>query len=523
MAGRPGMQAVELQEEPTESLARGQDPAPGDRRPGEPDPFAPSADPGAGPEPAGFATRSATGERPRPGALLLRRQWWLAAAAGVAVALVGAQLAIGAHERRQDARAAAIPGTVARADSTLAPVWRMDDRERRFVTSAVRLEDTAVGVVTASDGSRSVQALDVSTGDHLWSYPLNGPDAQRAEGGDDVVQPGSCTQVAGARTPRVACYVTDGVSVQTGGELVLQLRAATAGRVVVLDAQGTRLVDRRAPLASAFAATGSLLVLGSSARNQHRAVDGQDLVTGAPRWTWQTATASGDVVGLGQHLTFQLFPLGSGVGVALPGGEVAVLAADGSVAHPMVDGVWSWSTDGSTAVLGIGGTATRLVHPGSPDVVLRGTPVRTAVDDGSLPGLVLTAQGAVLRASDAGTGAARWQASIAPQSLAVVLRGRVAILGSGALVVLDGRSGVTVAATPPATGATLTAPVSDGHHVLVAQLGALDGAATLTAYGAGGERAWSTRLPAGTSALQQAGRQLLVYDDAGLEVLGTRE
>jgi hypothetical protein len=502
MAGRPGMQAAELYEEPA-AVER---------------PQAPAAD-ALGAPAAAPGTRARVPARARRA----RRRWWVLGAAVAVAGVVGAQVAVDAHQRAQDARADAVPGAVARADSSLAPVWRMDDRERRFVASAARIGDTAVGVVTAQDGSRSVSALDVATGAALWSYPLNGPDAQRAEGGDDVVQPGSCVAVPEAATPRVACYVTDGVSVQTGGELVLQLRAGTAGRVVVLDASGARVVDRDAPLATSFTATDRLLVLGASAANQHREVDAQDLVTGAPRWTWQTPLATTYVVGLGQRLAFQPFPVGPDVGVALPGGQLVLLGPDGSVAHEPVDGVWSGFVSGSTVVLGVGEDATRLVRAGAPDVVLRGAPLRTTSDDGSLPGLVLTSEGGSLHAWDATTGRARWQASISPQSRAVVLRGHVAVLGSGALVVLDGHSGVTVAATPPAAGATLTPPLSDGRHVLVAQLGTPDERSTITGYGADGSRAWSAPLPAGTSALQQAGRQLLVYDDAGLEVLGTRE
>lgn len=497
MAARPGMQTVELQEEPAVALERAR--------------TAPSDGPGS------------FGDVPTTAPAGRRRRWWLAAAGVAAVGLVVAQVAVGAHERRRDALAAAVPGAVARADSTLHPVWRMDDAQRRFVTSSVRFGDTAVGIVTAQDGSRTVHALDVATGENLWSYPVNGPDHQRAEGGDDVVQPGSCTAVAGGGPARVACYVTDGVSVQTGGELVLQLRPAKHGRIIVLDASGTAVVDRQTPLASAFAATGSLLVLGSSGANQHRVVEAEDLATGARRWSWQTPTATGDQVGLGQHLTFQLFALGSAVGVALPGGQVVVLGADGSVVHDAISRVYSWSPTGSTVVLGLSGVTTRLVRPGSPDVSLSGAPVRTAADDGSVPGLVLTSDGERLHAWDARTGATRWQARIAPQSRAVVLHGRVALLGGGALVVLDGRSGVTLAAVPPTAGATLAGPLSDGRHLLLAELGANDGSATITAYSSGGDRVWSTRLPPGTSALQQAGRQLLVYDDAGLEVLGTRE
>jgi outer membrane protein assembly factor BamB len=454
-----------------------------------------------------------------------RRTWpWVAVVALTVVALVTVQGLLSAHARHVDARIAAVTGLVGRVDQTVAPTWTMSDAQRRFVSSAVRFGDEAIGVATADDGSRAVVAFDAATGRTSWRHRLSGPDQLRARAGADVVQPGSCTAVPGSGL-RVACFVTDGVTVQTGGELSLTLRQTTAGHVVVLDADGRVLADRATSAARSFAATSNLLLLAGLGTGARGLVTAQDLLSGREVWEWSTSGTVVGAGGLGVRLAFQPFAVGDDVAVAEPSGHVTVLDRLGRVVHAPVSGVTAWALAGDALVLTAGdveGAGTILVRPGVADVALPGAPVRLAADDGTLPQLALTVVDDTLHAYDATTGAPRWQAHVVPRSRVIVLQGRLYLIGGSSFVVLDGRTGSRVASVAPAPGTALTAPVSDGRHVFVAQVGGGASTAWLVAYGLTGRPAWTVKLPTGTTTVQQLGRTLVAYDDEGLEVLASR-
>ena len=166
--------------------------------------------------------------------------------------------------------------------------------------------------------------------------------------------------------------------------------------------------------------------------------------------------------------------------VAYPDGDtLTVLSADGEVVRTDLPGArgWTLSTDlrtglpvlpaASSDVAETTETTTLLAGDADPDRdrVLLGRLVDVTVDDGSLPGLVLTSR-EKLYAWDEETGRPRWERDLEAGFDALVVRGRVYLCSSTSVVALDGRTGDLVweAEAPSCSYSGLA---TDGRDLLV--------------------------------------------------------
>ena len=166
-------------------------------------------------------------------------------------------------------------------------------------------------------------------------------------------------------------------------------------------------------------------------------------------------------------------------------GELQMLSPDGRVVRDRIGGdgnsSWGWEYGpGGRPILESWDTAaapsvTLLAPDANPaaDQRLKGSLVLPPVDDGSVPGLLLTAERS-LHAWDVDTGAARWSSKDAPQDLqtgmpltALVIRGRVYVLTSTGVVALDGRTGKTLWQVKPGKGQLAETLLTDAHHLLI--------------------------------------------------------
>ena len=170
-----------------------------------------------------------------------------------------------------------------------------------------------------------------------------------------------------------------------------------------------------------------------------------DARTGVERWrhedsapgpsepvgSWSFGTA-GDVVAYsdGDRLTV-LSATGAVVRTDLPNPRARSLATDAGTGLPALPAL---SIDGQETTE----TTTLLARDADParDRVLLGRIVDLTVDDGSLPGLVLTARDK-LYAWDVETGAPRWDRDLPAGNDALVVRGRVYLCSGTSIVALD--------------------------------------------------------------------------------------
>ncbi|WP_199422039.1 outer membrane protein assembly factor BamB family protein [Actinotalea solisilvae] len=191
-----------------------------------------------------------------------------------------------------------------------------------------------------------------------------------------------------------------------------------------------------------------------------------------------------------------------------------------------VEVVWGFHEEG-----GFPGGAGVLVHRDDREVPLAGPPLPVAVDDGSVPGLVLVATSpTTVGAVDVATGAVRWEADGSPDAQVTARVGGVAVLvdATGATA-LDVRTGDVlwhagdVADEPGSLGLT------DGARVLLRHAGTADAADAgdddaddLAAHDLRtGEVAWTARLPAGTLDVRgTAGGRVVAVGDGWVAGLG---
>lgn len=434
------------------------------------------------------------------------RRWWPALPVAVVVALVAAQGLADARERTRIAALTTVPGVVEPLDGAAEVAWEVD--ATTSLSTAVRAGPVVVTPTVAVDHRVTLEGRDTATGAARWT--VEAVAARPAWGEEAWSEPPACAAVPD-RPGQVVCVVGDGGErLVDGGWTPVP---ATSTRLLLLDAaDGAVLVEREVPPpVSSVTVVGADVVLAGQADGTLR-VRSQGLLDGAARWSTTVPLRDDALLPTGGAAVTLLDPrtlavdLGSAVTLVSTDGEVlrTVEAAplDGLTGQVVETTVVTSTTLGAVAVGNRGGT---VVGTAAGVVDLEGSPLPVVVDDGSVPGLVLTRTPA-LQAWDAGDGSPRWDARIVDAQDATVLGGRVHVGTSSAVVTLDGRTGAELWRTrrPSATGT----PVTDGRYlyVLAAQDGRHSRPYDLAAlHLADGSEAWRSPLADGIGVVGVAG------------------
>ncbi|UCN14707.1 PQQ-binding-like beta-propeller repeat protein [Cellulomonas iranensis] len=376
---------------------------------------------------------------------------------GVAGAVVG-QLVVDARERARLDAVARLPGAVRLLDGPPEPLWTLPDG----VTTADLVGTTAGGALVVTEpGPRgpAVAARAATTGEVRWRVPLL--DATSAPPAGTVLDlpPGRC-DVGDV----VVCLVVETVSTLGADEGDAPVPVSARSRLVVLDADdGTVLAERTTsgtdPVPAASELVGDLVVTITPVDGALRV----DAVTtdGAAAWdaSSPTSTAGGRTFlgRLGDHV------------LAGAGDELTVLDHAGAAVRTL-------PFPESALALQHGDDAVLLRDYTRPDVnapttVVRadgeqtvdGEVVELALDDGSVPGLLLTSpDGTRLTALDA-AGDELWSRDSGVTSGLAVLAGRVYSGTGGGMVALDGRTGAEVWRSDQVREGPV---VTDGAHLV---------------------------------------------------------
>ncbi|GEL96886.1 outer membrane protein assembly factor BamB family protein [Cellulomonas terrae] len=418
-------------------------------------------------------------EQPDVPARSRRGLWWVAAgAAAVALSLVGTQLVVDAREDAAAARLASVPGVFPPLGDELVVVRTISQADATNLWSGVVIgAGRTAALVVAQDGSQSFTATDQRTGEALWSTPLVGPDARRAEAPANGFGGGCQGDAARGEQATVAvCLATDGF-VHYADDGTEERYPATTSRAVVIDLGDGHVVTEWAVEQSAqLAVVGDLVVVGTRDEERGVVVVAHDVRTGDEQWRYQEPFDADARVTSSERQYWGLFAAGATVAVYDADG-LLLLSSTGQLVRDDLRTATrdaSFSTDPVTGTFAItsyastGARTTTLLAPDadpSGDVVLRGEPVPVTVDDGSLPGVVLTYLSHAY-AWDRRTGEQLWEAEVQPGYNALVIRGRVYLTTSTEIVSLDGRSGDVVWRTPlPSTGEGSLA--TDGRDLLL--------------------------------------------------------
>lgn len=453
-----------------------------------------------------------------------RRGRWVAlgAVAAVVAVLLGGQSVLDARERAAVAALAGLPGVVGPVDEHVQVL--------RTIPSSAGAAIWGIGgsVVPGADGSQSYDWLDPSNGAVLWSTPLLGPtpalvDVEHVSSLTTCDTETAATSTDSRDATRIVCLVTDG-GVEYGDEGAPTLLAASTTRLVVLaTADGAVLGDWPIDPALSIAVAPGLAVVTDTDTGA-TVVTGYDIGTGERRWqtTLDDSRPSKQWVGSWVARAQDQFV------VQVRESRQTVVSASGRVLRDVTSAQGSsyqgWDVEDTTGRLmflqqASDGTSTvTLIAPdGDPDEdrVLRGQQVTLGVDDGSVPGLVLTTDGKI-RAWDARTGKELWSSDVAMfADQAMVIRGRV-FIGTGENVsALDGRSGETLWTAKSESSRYLVGLFTDGTHVLASLAAGGEQASVLVAYvPSTGERAFVASLPTGIEQAMVLNHQLVGFDDA---------
>jgi outer membrane protein assembly factor BamB len=454
-----------------------------------------------------------------------RGHWWVVVG-GLAVLVAGlavTQSVLDGRDRAAQERLLATPGVVRPVGADVGVLWRPDPTEQAVLLQGIDAGGAMVGLAVADDGSQAFVGLDQRTGEQRFATPLLGPDPARARSLDRSAA-GTCVPVpSGDASPRqAACLVSDGF-VQYGDEGVETRKPATTTRVVVLDTGDGRVVaDTSATGATTLAVLPGLAVVSGPDAD----VTARDLLTGDVRWRYSSPPPGADRRSFSGSV--RLFGVDGVVAVSVPGWTAAVLSPTGEVLRRSRPGDADVVVDPVARRLvllsssGSGGHWSTLVQRGHDDVELPGSLLPLTVDDGSVPGLVLTSD-ASLRAWDAGTGEARWKSGVVASVNALVLGGRVYLGTQSGVVALDGRTGEVVWRGATTEGNVPGVLVTDGEHLVVADQPVVAGPASeLVAFAFDdGHSVWRVPFPAGLRSSVGVGHLLLGWgDDGRLVVLG---
>ena len=399
---------------------------------------------------------------PEPRARSRKRWWLLALPAAAAVLAAGVQLGSNALERAADGRVAALPGAVDPVGDSVEILWQSVPGTAALAGGLVA-HDALHAVAVAPDGSVSYDALDLRTGDRLWSTPLRGPDPAQT----DPLYPNATTCAPdaepGAEADRVVCLVTDG---PTPG--AIEPRPATESRIVVLDlADGHVLADRPAPRVTSLAVLPGLAAT-AVVEDGHLVVDAVDPLTGDEIWRYRdpeptetapSVYAAGDLIVL----------------FGTPGGPFVLSASGGRVATDPEATSWGTTEDGwfVSEGPGDGGQRTqRVLRPGEPPVEVVGRLLDRRVDDGSAPGLEVSTGGLTF-GWDARTGERLWESDVSappePGEAVLIIDGTVYLCSDEAVVALDAGTGETRWTAARQVGDYAGQLLTDGAHVVLVE------------------------------------------------------
>lgn len=437
-----------------------------------------------------------------------RRWWWLAVPVAAVLALVAGQVVTDHRERTRLDALAALPGVVAPLDGPAEVAWEAD--AGTVLAGAVRIGSVVVtGHVTGTGGMLLV-GLDTVTGERRWGVDVAG---QLAAGPPWRHDAGGCAAVPDA-SGLVACLV-DGAA---------EVEPARVPRLFVVDAaDGSVQVDREVPAWTQWATpTGEdVLLVGDVDGTLH--VAAQDLRDGTERWS-TTAEGTDDarepVTAVGALLDARTLAVQRGDAVTLVSTDGAVLRTVGVGPQGGLTGQVPTQRVVVSPVLGaalVSGESRTTVVSATGEVPLEGSALPVVVDDGSVPGLVLT-RTPRLEAWDARDGSLLWASTIVDAQDVTVVEGRVHVGTSAAVVTFDGATGEEVwrVERPTGTGS----PLTDGRHVLVL---ARQGDRHTTPYDlvalhvADGSEAWRVPLPENTWLTTTGG--LLVASSYDLETV----
>lgn len=460
-----------------------------------------------------------------------RRRWWLVpvAAAAVVLALVAYQGITDARQRSLLAGLADVPGVLAPIDPDLPIRWDIAGTTSNAAANGIVADGAAMNIVVDPDGTQRVVAVDLTTGAERWSTVVYGPNAALAkalEGGGGTAS-GFCLPVSTPEPTSLACMVSDGF--ETNG--LYERVAATETLVRVLDTHDGHELAQLPSGQAGIAVSGDRVVL---ARWTDGGVDvtAYDPASGDTAWSrrldvpptairpdYVPSVQSVDGLIEVSSSTWAMRLDEDGVPLAVQPERDGSTGGSSIVEAPTADrflAVSSTSSGTSTQLLGADGT---VEHE------LPGELVYTAVDDGSVPGLILTVplpsaatdggEEAVrvgsLRGSDATTGRTLWTADISKSGYgALVLLGRVYVLAGQGIDVLDGRSGKLLWTIEPSDGVTYGSIMTDGRALLAVRNPGQAGGDRIDAYSlTGPDQVWSAPIPAGLVEVRGVGPMLV--------------
>lgn len=395
--------------------------------------------------------------------------------AGLVVALVAAGVVGQALVDRRDQAVvdtvAAHPLGLRLLDHPPEVLWEVGSTARFQVGEVRTADDLLVGVDHTDTGPVAVHALDAATGREVWRTELvdgtTRPEPELERPGDMLApwtDSGRCLAPPG-RTDVVACSVHDGSMVWTT-DGTRDVPPSTVRTVVLDTTDGTVLTDLADVTGDltdtlSFAFLGDLLVLALPGD------DGAEVVAvrtdGEEVWR-RTLDGWDDTV----------FVDGTGAGVVLVRSTDEALLVDDegrtvrTVPMRPAEGLWAAPTLPDVLLIDNGddegrGTSVTVLRPDG-DVTVEGYPVSATVDDGSVPGLLLTSLdgSAGIAAWDA-DGDRLWTAEKLSGWNALVVDGLVVTESEGTLVALDARTGEERWRVSRVSAL----PMTDGRHVVV--------------------------------------------------------
>ena len=391
-----------------------------------------------------------------------RRWWWLAVPVAVVVALVLGQVVTDARERSGMADVARLPLVLDPVDGPVEVAWQVVGATG--LGGGVRAGDVLVQARTTDDLAVALEGIDVTTGAGLWASEVV---AARPDLGEETSPgPVACVTLPGDGR-EVACLATDGALAFVDGEPVTV--AATTTRVLVLDAaDGTVRADREAPTWAQWMTLVGDDVLLTGELDGTLMAERQDPRDGATRWSTSSPRVSVDLpswaVPVGTLLDDETVAVDHGgevVFLSAATGETLGMVASGD-GQPFSAVVTMSTALGAALVVTDSGT--QVATPGRA-VSVEGLAPEVLVDDGSVPGLLLT-RTPRLTAWDADDGTERWEVRIVDVEDVTVLDGRVHVGTTTDLVTLDAATGEELWRfdRPSTDGWTVT----DGRHLYTA-------------------------------------------------------
>ncbi|MBD7918693.1 hypothetical protein H9657_10450 [Cellulomonas sp. Sa3CUA2] len=429
-----------------------------------------------------------------------RRWWWLAVPLAAVLALVAGQVVTDRRERAALTALAEVRGVLAPLDDEVEVAWEVDEGTR--LEGAARVGSVLAATRATADHTVVLEGRDVATGARLWARDVVGPRPRWTP--DAEADPVPCTALPD-RPGEVVCLVPDG-----GGDVVdgaWATIAPTTTRLLVLDAaDGTVQVEREVPATVQWLTPSGddVLLVGTVDGTTH--VRSQHLLDGTERWHVTVGAGADDLpftpgAATSTLLDARTLAVDHGNAVTLVSTDGKVLRTVGTQPGTGLTGRRTTTrVELSTALAAavIGSESSSAVVSATAEVPLDGSVLPVVVDDGSVPGLVLT-RTPRLQAWDASAGSPRWDADVVDAQDATILQGRVHVGTSAWLVTYDGATGDELWrwSRPTGTGPLLT----DGRHLYV--LGSRDGRHSgpydvVALHVADGTEAWRTPLAART-------------------------